>query len=226
MAALPQSACQGQFHEESGIWVWTSPLARSGERRPALFLDRDGVIIEDPGYLCRSAEMKMIPGAAELIADANRRQIPVVEITNQAGIGRGYYGWEEFLEVEQALAGELAHAGARIDGVFACPYHQDGVAPWAHPEHPARKPQPGMLLAAARLLGLDLARSWIVGDKWDDLQAGYRAGLRGGLHVLTGKGSRQREAVAGWHPENFELRLGSSLRDAAAILEVLRPHPY
>jgi D-glycero-D-manno-heptose 1,7-bisphosphate phosphatase len=180
--------------------------------RPALFLDRDGVIVEDHGYLSRSADVMPIPGAAGIIALANRRGIPVIEVTNQSGVGRGYYGWEEFQQVEDAIAGELARAGAAIDGVFACPYH---------PAHAARKPLPGMLLAARRFLNVELESSWIVGDKLSDLEAGYNAGLRGGLHVSTGHGAEQRAAVAAWRPANFEVRFGESIRDAVSLVESL-----
>jgi len=220
MAGGPLSAAQGRFHEDLGIWVCVS--RRAAMSGPALFLDRDGVIVEDPGYLSRAADLALIPGAASLIALANREGIPVVEVTNQAGIGRGYYGWNEFREVEEALARALADAGAALDAVMACPYHSEGVPPWAHPDHPARKPRPGMLLAAQRLLQLDLNRSWIVGDKLHDLLAGYHAGLHGGLHVLTGQGASQRQAIADWHPRDFDLRLGETVSDAAAFLHMLR----
>jgi D-glycero-D-manno-heptose 1,7-bisphosphate phosphatase len=176
------------------------------------------VIVEDPGYLCRPGDLQIIPGAAAVIASANRRGVPVVEVTNQAGIGRGYYTWEEFVAVEERLARMLADSSAHLDAILACPYHRDGVPPWAHPAHPARKPRPGMLLAAEKLLNLDLRASWIVGDKLSDLEAGYEAGLRGSLHVLTGKGSRQRAAVVEWKPEKFDLRLGESIRDVEGLL--------
>lgn len=207
----------GRFDESLGIWVRVAPQA-CAMPRPALFLDRDGVIIEDAGYLSSPAGLKLIPGAARLIALANRRGIPVVEVTNQAGIGRGYYGWREFTELEASLADVLEREGAAIDAVFACPYHRDGIAPWVHPDHPARKPRPGMLLAAERLLNLDLKSCWIVGDRFADLLAGHAAGLRGGLHVLTGIGSSERAAVAKWDPENFDLRLGNSIADAETLL--------
>jgi D-glycero-D-manno-heptose 1,7-bisphosphate phosphatase len=213
---LPLSA-DGCFDETLGIWISASATA-AGEPRAALFLDRDGVILEDPGYLWRPGDLQMIPGAAAVIASANRRGIPVVEVTNQSGIGRGYYTWKEFVSVEEALAQMLADSSAHLDAILACPYHRDGVAPWAFPAHPARKPRPGMLLAAEKLLNLDLRASWIVGDKVSDLEAGYHAGLRGGLHVLTGEGSRHRAAVVEWKPERFDLRLGESIRDAEGLL--------
>jgi D-glycero-D-manno-heptose 1,7-bisphosphate phosphatase len=222
MTTVNPVSSNGRFHEDIGMWVRVpgGPLASP---RPALFLDRDGVIVEDPGYLCRPADMILIPGVAEIIGLANRQGIPIIEVTNQAGIGRGYYGWEQFLEVEAALPGELARAGAVIDAVFACPYHRDGIAPWAHPAHPARKPRPGMLLAAKRFLNIDLESSWIVGDKPSDLLAGHNAGLRGGMHVLTGHGAKHRQAALTCCPTEFEIRIGDSIRDAAVLLESLAP---
>jgi D-glycero-D-manno-heptose 1,7-bisphosphate phosphatase len=220
MAAVVSSAAQGSFQEDLGIWTWVAapPLVKT---RPALFLDRDGVIVEDPGYLSRVADLALIPGAADLIASANRRRVPVVEITNQAGIGRGFYGWKEFLEVEEALARQLAARGAAIDAVLACPHHRDGIPPWVHPAHPARKPRPGMLLAAERLLNLDLKHSWIVGDQLDDLLTGYNAGLYGGLHVLTGQGPAHRQLAMDWNPKSFEVRFADSINDAATLVGML-----
>jgi len=211
---------QGRFHDELGIWIRIAP-SRRRQTSAALFLDRDGVVVQDPGYLYRVADLELIPGAAKLIALANSRGIPVVEVTNQAGIGRGYYGWKEFLEVEEALASELAIAGAGIDAVFACPYHRDGVGRWAHPAHPARKPRPGMLLAAGEYLNLNLNRSWIVGDKISDLRAGYNAGLRGGSHVLTGHGAEHRQSVLEWSVPEFDVKLCDSIADAATLLDLL-----
>jgi D-glycero-D-manno-heptose 1,7-bisphosphate phosphatase len=202
---------EGRFHEELGFWIWVAPQTDSAIR-PALFLDRDGVIVEDRGYVSGVSVMALIPGAAGVIAAANRSGIRVIEVTNQAGIARGYYGWYEFVAVEEALAQELGASGAAADAILACPHF---------PDHPARKPQPGMLLAAPQFLPIDLKRSWIVGDKLSDLQAGYRAGLRGGLHVLTGHGAAERQAVADWKPPDFDLRLGESICDAAALLTTM-----
>lgn len=213
----------GRYHPDLGMWIRAAAPATGGPR-PALFLDRDGVIIEDPGYLARASDVALIPGAGAVIGLANRRGVPVIEVTNQAGIARGYYGWKEFLDVEAALGERLDAEGARIDAAFACPYHRDGIHSWAHPAHPGRKPRPGMLLAAAQLLNLDLRQSWIVGDKLADLQAGANAGLQGGLHVLTGHGREHRESVAAAVFEGFDLRLGESIRDASALLERMSEH--
>jgi D-glycero-D-manno-heptose 1,7-bisphosphate phosphatase len=203
----------GRYHEDHGIWIRAgSPFA--GGPRAALFLDRDGVVVEERHYLSRPEDMVLIPGAPEIIAQANRREIPVVLVTNQSGIGQGFYGWEAFEAVQDSTERELARFGAALDAVLACPFY---------PEHPARKPQPGMLLAAARILNLDLARSWIVGDHASDMEAGYNAGLRGGLHVLTGHGSGQREAAVQVIDQQrrgaFDLRLGDSIADARPIVE-------
>jgi D-glycero-D-manno-heptose 1,7-bisphosphate phosphatase len=214
-------SCDGRFYEEIGVWARLPVGSQTSPSRPALFLDRDGVIVEEPGYLCRATDTIVIQGAAEIIGLANRRGIPVVEVTNQAGIGRGYYGWDEFLEVERALTTELARSGAYIDATFACPYHKDGIALWAHPAHPARKPRPGMLLAAQRLLNIELKSSWIVGDKTGDLLAGRSAGLRGGIHVLSGHGANHRQAALTCCTTEFEVRCGDSIRDAASIIDVL-----
>ena len=210
----------GRFHPDLGMWI-RAAVPDPGEPRPALFLDRDGVIIEDSGYLARAADVALVPGAAAVIASANRLRVPVVEVTNQSGIARTFYGWEEFLQVEEEVSRQLALEDAAIDAAFACPYHRHGVGQWAHPAHPGRKPRPGMLLAAAQFLNLDLSRSWIVGDKLADLQAGLNARLRGGMHVLTGHGSRHRQAVMEAVFDGFEVRLGESIRDAATLLELM-----
>ena len=138
---------------------------------------------------------------------ANARGLAVVIVTNQAGIGRGYYGWRDFAAVQEAILGALAAAGARIDAIFACAHHPAGNPPYAHPNHPARKPNPGMLLRAAQALDLDLGRSWLIGDKTIDLEAARAAGLAGALHVLTGHGAAQRHEAATMASGAFDVLL-------------------
>ncbi len=155
---------------------------------PALFLDRDGVIIEEKRYLSDPAGVQLLPGAVDLIRQAHSLGLAVIEVTNQAGIGRGKYGWPEFAAVEGRLTELLTAARANIDAVFACPFHPDGQGPYRHANHPWRKPNPGMLVEAAALLNLDLAKCMLVGDKASDIEAARAAGLNAAIHVLTGHG--------------------------------------
>lgn len=159
--------------------------------KPCLFLDRDGVVVEESHYLHRPEDVIVIDGVAEAIARANIAGVAVVMVTNQAGIGRGYYSWNDFDQVQQHILGVYGSLGARFDMILACAYHHEGVPPYNHSGHPWRKPAPGMLLEATRILGLDLTRSHIVGDTLADLAAGAQAGLRSGTLVLTGHGRRE-----------------------------------
>lgn len=186
----------------SGDGTWQQllrPPSRSGPqsvRVPALFLDRDGVIVEEVNYLCRPDDVRLIPGAADTIAAANRAEVRVIIVSNQSGIGRGRFTWHDFEAVQDHMLALLAQAGAAVDAVFACPFHSVAISPWCHPDHPARKPNPGMLLAAGEQLDVDLPRSWIIGDRAGDIAAGKNAGLAGGLHVTTGWGSEAGETEA------------------------------
>ncbi|HUC62767.1 MAG TPA: HAD-IIIA family hydrolase [Alphaproteobacteria bacterium] len=202
-----------------GVWCEIMPGAARGGA--ALFLDRDGVVIEDRDYVARAADMRLIAGAASLVAAANRARIPVVIVTNQSGIARGLYGWAEFAAVEAALVAALAAEGARLDAVYATPHVAGGAAPYDHPDHPARKPNPGMLTRAARDLALDLARSWLVGDKAADIEAARRAGLAGAVHVLTGHGAKERTLATARVKPGFELRLARSIADLGDLVAEL-----
>jgi D-glycero-D-manno-heptose 1,7-bisphosphate phosphatase len=205
-----------------GDGVWRQVLGQSRQhRRPALFLDRDGVIVEEVLYLHRVEDVAIIPGAGATIAAANRRGVPVVIVSNQAGIGRGYYGWTEFEDVQRSILDALHGLGARLDAVLACPHHPEGIEPYIHPAHPARKPQPGMLLRAADLLNIDLGASWIVGDKSSDLLAGRAAGLRGGVLVTTGHGVEHRDVALALATPEFQVLIASSIREASGLIPLL-----
>jgi histidinol-phosphate phosphatase family protein len=143
------------------------------------------VINEEREYLHDPKDLIVIAGVAEAIAAINRRRIPVAVVTNQAGIGRGMYGVEAYHAVNRAIDASLARSGAHIDAWYFCPHHPDA-------ECVCRKPKPGMMLAAARDLSLDLGRSVLVGDKVSDLEAARAAGCRTVL-VRTGYG-REVEA--------------------------------
>jgi D-glycero-D-manno-heptose 1,7-bisphosphate phosphatase len=198
-----------------GVWCEVRHHARHGGA--ALFLDRDGVVVEEIDHLCRVEDVVVLPGAGAVIGAANRRGIRVVLITNQAGIGRGLYGWAEFMAVQNAIIAALEAQGARFDAVYACPHHPNGKGDFWHPDHPARKPNPGMILRAAADLDLDLKRSWLVGDKTIDVEAAKRAGLAGAMQVMTGYGEAEWPSSAALSTENFEVRQGRSIADAATL---------
>ncbi len=163
--------------------------------RPALFLDRDGTLNEEVDYLSNPDELVLIPGAAAALARVNALGIPVVVVTNQSGIGRGRYDWRDFAAVMSRMEALLALEKARVDAVYASPHHEKGLGEYAVADHPDRKPNPGMLQRAAEEHGLDLARSWMVGDKALDLEAGRRAGCQVAL-VRTGYGHGVDGALA------------------------------
>ncbi len=150
----------------------------------ALFLDRDGVINFDSGYTHRAEEFHFIPGIFALGREACRRGLRVVVITNQAGIGRGRYDESAFASLTNWMLDRFLAEGVAIDRVYYCPHHPEAAIPGHRLACPCRKPAPGMLMAAARELGIDLSASMLVGDKAGDIEAGAAAGV--GQLVLLG----------------------------------------
>jgi len=215
---------QSAEHPLDSEGIWCQIIRRPPPGRAALFLDRDGSVVEDTGYLRRVEDVVVIAGAAEVIAAANRRSVPVIMVTNQSGIGRGYYGWAEFKSVQDAIAASLAIEGANVDAVYACAHHPHAEGDFAHPDHPARKPNPGMLLQAASALALDLKSSWLVGDKADDIEAAKRAGIAGALLVATGYGNAERQRAATLASPAFEVRFGRSIADAMTFPLLMSRH--
>ncbi len=203
--------------DADGLWreVRARPAAAPG---PALFLDRDGTLIELVPWLHRAAEVVPVPGAFESVAAAGEAGLRVVLVTNQSGIGRGYYGWDAFAEVRERVIALADAAGGRIDAVYACPALPGSGAP-------CRKPAPGMLRAAAADLGIDLGASWIVGDSASDLEAGHRAGLARGWLVPTGYGARDRAAAARLAAADFALTVGRPIAALGAALAADRRSP-
>lgn len=162
--------------------------------RPAVFLDRDGTVNVEVHYLSRPEQVELLPTVAETIAILNARQIPVIVVTNQAGIGRGYFPEEQLGAIHERLNGMLASQNAHIDGIYYCPHHpSEGLGKYKATCR-CRKPLPGMLELAAREHGIDLARSLMIGDRESDLQAGTNAGCRSAL-VRTGYGQETSAMV-------------------------------
>lgn len=145
--------------------------------RPALFLDRDGIINEDHSYVCQQENFHFVDGIFELVASANQAGYLVIVVTNQAGIGRGYYSEAEFHELTAWMCDIFVQRGANIDAVYYCPFHPEHGIDKYKKESEFRKPNPGMLLLAANEHNIDLKNSLMVGDKISDIQAGQRAGV-------------------------------------------------
>ena len=159
--------------------------------RAAIFLDRDGTINVEKGYLYRFEDWEWIPGAVEAIRRINLMGYLAIVVTNQAGIARGYYDAEAVHELHTKVDCLLERVGAHIDGYYYCPHHPD------HGEFRSctcRKPEPGMLLQACRDFDIDLNRSWLIGDKLSDIEAGLRAGVSPIL-VQTGYGERENSVA-------------------------------
>ena len=154
--------------------------------QPALFLDRDGVINVDHGYVHKPEDVEFVDGIFELVAAAKRAGYLVVVVTNQAGIGRGYYSEDDFHALMDWMKARFVERGGQVDAVYFCPYHPEhGIGEYRR-ESDCRKPAPGMLLQAARDLDIDLASSIFVGDKPSDMAAGRAAGV--GTVLQLGKG--------------------------------------
>ena len=158
--------------------------------KPAVFLDRDGTMIEDVGYLETLGRVAFYPWTVDAIRMLNRAGFPVVVVTNQSGIARGLFSEAFVAETHRAIDARLAAGGARVDAYYYCPHHPDGrVAAYAR-TCDCRKPGRGMIDDAARDLGLDPARSVVVGDKQLDVQLGRAVGARAIL-VRTGAGAEE-----------------------------------
>jgi D-glycero-D-manno-heptose 1,7-bisphosphate phosphatase len=144
----------------------------------ALFLDRDGIINQEVGYLHRADDVVWVEGIFALARTASRLGYKLVVVTNQAGIARGFYTEQDFHALMDWMHAEFVAQQAALDGVYFCPYHpREGIGEYLR-EHPDRKPGPGMLLRAAADLDLDLGQSVMVGDRCSDIAAANAAGLR------------------------------------------------
>src|SRR2546421_6453749 len=157
--------------------------------RRAVFLDRDGTVIEHVHLLTQPSQVRLINGAADAIKNLQALDYACVIVTNQSVIGRGLLSEKGLVEVHDELHRQLSEHGVRLDGVFFCPA-APSTTDRTLVEHHDRKPGPGMLQKAAREMLLDLPRSWIIGDMHSDMLAGRNAKLRGTILVRTGQGDR------------------------------------
>jgi D-glycero-D-manno-heptose 1,7-bisphosphate phosphatase len=165
---------------------------------PAVFLDRDGTLIDDVGYLDRLDQVALYPWTADALRLLRRAGFALVVITNQSGVARGFFSEAFVGDVHAHLAAELARGGASIDAWFHCPHHDDADDPAYRLDCDCRKPRPGLLRQAEKELGADLAQSWMIGDRHGDLAVAWAAGARAAL-VKTGYG----QGELAWHAERW-----------------------
>ena len=152
---------------------------------PAIFLDRDGVLIENRADYVRDwSQVKIFPEALRVLSLSGAKNYKIVIITNQSAVGRGLITLETAKDINDRLVDLIHRQGGQVDGVYMCPHKPDDGCT-------CRKPQPGLFFQAAEELSLDLQRSWMIGDAWSDLQAGQAAGLGQVILVKTGRGAEQ-----------------------------------
>jgi D-glycero-D-manno-heptose 1,7-bisphosphate phosphatase len=193
---MPESAAMaGERHDGSGRCggraLTPVPLPHSGrgeKLRRAAFLDRDGVINVDTGYVHRAEDFVFVPGTLQACQALAAAGWALVVVTNQSGIGRGLYAEADFLALTQWMRARFQEAGAPLAGVYFCPHHPDAAQAGFRVACDCRKPRPGMLLAAAAELALDLPASILFGDRCEDLAAAQAAGVQ--RRILLGKDGR------------------------------------
>jgi D-glycero-D-manno-heptose 1,7-bisphosphate phosphatase len=164
--------------------------------RPAAFLDRDGVLNEERGYVWRIEDFRLLPGVVESLRELQDSGHALVVITNQGGIGLGLYGETDLARLHAHLRDVLAQDHIVLDAIHHCPHHPRSTVPALRGPCPCRKPAPGMLLRAATELHLDLSRSFLVGDKLSDLAAGRSAGVGSNFLVRSGHEIRREDEQA------------------------------
>lgn len=176
----------------------------------AVFLDRDGTIVGEAEYASREEDLVLLPGAAQALRRIGEAGYLRLVVTNQSGVARGFFGLDTVEKLNGALRGMLLRQGADVEGFAICPHLPELTGPCD-----CRKPQPGMLLAEAARRGVDLAASWMVGDKASDVEAGLRAGCRAAL-VLTGYGVAEQEKL-----EKRGIRPDAVFQDLGAFADYL-----
>ena len=186
-------------------------------KRPAVFIDRDGTISEEVGYVNHPSRYRVFPYAARAVKLLNEAGWLAVLVTNQAGVARGYFAEDLIGEVHAALARELERGGARLDAVYYCPHHPSAGEPPYRQDCDCRKPRPGLVRRAAEELNVDLSASWMVGDRYGDVELARNAGLRSAF-VLSGYGRGEWEYQRARWPHQPDLVAEDLLEAAREIL--------
>jgi D-glycero-D-manno-heptose 1,7-bisphosphate phosphatase len=155
--------------------------------RPAIFIDRDGTLSHEVGYVNHPSRFRLFPFAVDAIRTINQAGVLAVLVTNQAGVARGYFPESMIEEVHGRVREALDAGGAHLDGIYVCPHHPTEGQPPYRQDCQCRKPRPGLLRRAEQELGADLARSWVIGDRHGDLELAWTVGARAAM-VRTGYG--------------------------------------
>lgn len=166
------------------------PSSSKGE--PAIFLDRDGTLCEEVGYVNHLDRVRLFPWSREAIRKLNQAGLPVIVVTNQSGVGRGYFSEDLVKQANVKIAMELATGDARLEAFYYCPHHPTAVIEEYRKDCRCRKPSPGMLEEAAKRFGLDLRSSYVIGDSYRDVQLAFNGGARSVL-LMTGYGKGEYE---------------------------------
>lgn len=182
--------------------------------RAAVFLDRDGTINEQMGYINHIDRFQMLPEAAPAIRTLNEAKVPVVVVTNQSGLARGYFPLQLLTEVHEKMVAALAREGAHLDGIYICPHHPDAKEKQYRQACQCRKPKTGLFEQAARELEIDLEKSYMVGDRWSDLKAAVKCRAVPVL-VLTGYGKGDYQYI-GPHQKVQPAFVAGNLKEAVA----------
>jgi D-glycero-D-manno-heptose 1,7-bisphosphate phosphatase len=161
-------------------------------KRPAVFIDRDGTVSEEVGYVNHPSRFQLLPGSGEAIRLLNEAGWLAILVTNQAGVARGYFSEAMVHEVHARLGSQLEAAGARLDAIYYCAHHPTVGEPPYRLDCDCRKPRPGLVQRAAGDLAIDLNHSWMVGDRFSDIELAHNAGVHSAF-VLTGYGRGEWE---------------------------------
>jgi D-glycero-D-manno-heptose 1,7-bisphosphate phosphatase len=189
----------------------------SPRRRPAIFMDRDGTLSHEVGYVNHPTRFRLYPWSVDAVRAVNKAGWLAVVVTNQAGVARGYFSESVFEEVQQRLREAVEAGGARFDALYACLHHPSVGSPLYRLDCDCRKPRPGMLRRAEAELGADLERSWVVGDRHGDLQLAWNVGARGAL-VKSGYGLGELTYLAPTWPRPPDLVAENLLEAVERIL--------
>lgn len=181
----------------------------------AIFLDRDDTLIEDPGYINNPDQVKLLEGVAEALIELRAMGYMLIVVSNQSAVARGIVSEKILSEIHDRLSQLLNEKGAYLDRIYYCPYHPDGVVPQYRKESDWRKPNPGMLLAAADEMDIDLSQSWSIGDSSSDVEAGLRAGCK---TILISRLSQYKSTYGGPSEPKPDYK-GVNMKEAVNIIK-------